>query len=61
MGWLDASEYFFMEVVARDRTDDSRSTVDITSDDDAGAAAPRLSTLDGAWCPCGVWAHHECS
>jgi hypothetical protein len=58
MGWLDASEYFLMEVVVRDRAGDIRSTFDLTgaSDDRADAAASGISTLDRAWRPCGVGA-----
>ena len=56
MGWLDASEYFLMDVVARDRAADNRSTVDITTDDDADAGAPSISTLDRAWRLYGIWA-----
>ena len=56
MGWLDASEYFLMEAVARDRADDNRSSLDITTDDDADAAAPSISTLDRAWRLYGMWA-----
>jgi len=53
---LDASEYFLMDVVARDRAADNRSTVDITTDDDADAGAPSISTLDRAWRLYGIWA-----
>ena len=31
MGWLDAHESYVMEIIARDREDELRSTVEITT------------------------------
>ena len=31
MGWLDAHESYVMEIIARDRVDELRSTVEVTT------------------------------
>ena len=55
MGWLDASEYFLMEIVVRDRAGDIGSVLTLTtSDDGAESATPDRSNWDGAWRPCTV-------
>jgi hypothetical protein len=56
MGWLDASEYFLMEVVVRDRAGDIRSTFDGkgASDDGADGVIPSISKWASAWRMCSV-------
>jgi hypothetical protein len=55
MGWLDASEYFLMEAIARDRVEHLRSTIDVASAEgadetprdipEAGRALPRRGAV----------------
>jgi hypothetical protein len=54
MSWLDANEVFLMEVVSRDRVDDLRSTIDVSTESaDAAHEPPRGVREDGHW-----WCRH---
>lgn len=50
MSWLDANEVFLMDVVSRDRVDDLRSTIDVSTESaDAADEAPRQVREGGHW------------
>jgi hypothetical protein len=46
MGWLDATEYLFMELVVRDRIDDLRSTIDVALARADGAGVTTRDVVD---------------
>ena len=60
MSWLDANEYFLMDIVARERVEDLRSTIDverpvrIRAPHPSIAARPRCAapptTRSSSWC-----------
>ena len=62
MGWLDAHESFVMEIIARDRVDELRSTVELATAPSEFLAAPAAvapdarhwSAADVALCPCAL-------
>jgi len=62
MGWLDAHESYLMEIIARDRVDELRSTVEIAAARSEFPAAPaavvpdarQWSTASVALCPCAL-------